>query len=229
MVHRHSFQRLLLVLPLFTAACATSGWQGARERVEDLTARVENVRLEAEVARARTADTLVQLRTLTTPDSGQDIVAVYGRMVESIDAAEQQASRFLGAVTPMKESANEVFAQWERDVAAIASDDLRERGQTRLQRAKERFAAIVAAVDTAEVTLTGFHRALRDHTLFLGHDLNRESLREIRAELLTVAATEKEVDAHLESTMKAARAYVGAAAVPTGSAAMPPAAPAKDK
>jgi len=211
--------RLLLLLPMFASACAT-GWQGARARVDDLTASVEHVRREAEVTCARTTEALEQLRTLTAADSGsKDVVALYARLVQSIDAAEQQAARFHDVVGPMKAAATCVFEQWERDCASITNEDLAQRGQTRLQRSKVRFAAIVTAADAAETTLATFHRALRDHTLFLGHDLNLESLREIRPELIFVATTEKEATSQLDTCMNAARAYVSAVTLPNGAPA----------
>jgi hypothetical protein len=223
-VHRHPLQRLLLVLPLFFAACSTTGWDGARSRVDDLTARVEQVNKAAETMRTRTAEALAQLRALT--EGGQDVVAACSRMNQSIGAAEQQAACLRDAVVPMKTAATQVFEQWDRDVAAIANEDLQQRGRARLQRSKERFAAIVAAADAAELALGNFHRALHDHMLFLGHDLNRESLREIRAELLTVAASQKEADTQLDTCMKAAHTYVSAASLPSAGDS-PPAAAAK--
>jgi len=224
-VHRHPLQRLLLILPLFFAACSTTGWDGARSRVSELTASVEKVNAAAEAMRTRTADALAQLRTLT--EGGQDVVAACSRMMQSIEAAEKQATCLRDAVAPMKTAATHVFDQWDRDVAAIANEDLQQRGKARLQRSKERFAAIVAAADAAQLALDNFHRALRDHMLFLGHDLNRESLREIRAELLTVAASEKEADAQLDSCIKAGRVYVSSAAVPASGPDAPPAAAAR--
>ena len=225
MVHRLPLQRLLLILPLFFAACSTTGWDGARSRVSELTACVEQVNTAATTMRTRTAEALAQLRALT--EGGQDVAAACARMNQSIDAAEQQATTLREAVAPMKAAATHVFEQWDRDVAAIANEDLQQRGRTRLQRSKERFAAIVAAADGAQLTLDNFHRALRDHMLFLGHDLNRESLREVRAELLTVAASQKEADTQLDSCIKAAHTYVSSAAVPAAGADAPPAAAAK--
>ncbi|MFY9342244.1 MAG: DUF2959 family protein, partial [Planctomycetota bacterium] len=216
MAHRHPLQRLLFVLPMLAGACASAGWEGARARVDDLAARVEYVYQKAEVTRARTAEALAHLRTLTAAERGQDALAVFAHLVKSIDAAEQQTLGLRNAVTSMQDAAAAMFVEWERDAMAIVGDDLRERALARLLRAKERSAAIVAAADAADVALGTFHRALRDYTLFLGHDLNQESLGEARAGVANVAGAEKEAATQLDGCMQAARAYASAVAMPTG-------------
>jgi hypothetical protein len=59
-----------------------------------------------------------------------------------------------------------------------------------------------------------FVRALRDHALFLGHDLNAGSIDDIQEEVKLVAQNALQLDQNLESTMAASRAYVEQSSLP---------------
>ncbi|MGK0264042.1 MAG: hypothetical protein ACI8UD_002699, partial [Planctomycetota bacterium] len=139
---------------------------------------------------------------------------VYARFVQSIDVADEQSKRFAASVAPMLESAGPVFEHWQADIALIASERLRQRGEVRFQVAKERYDAIANVAVPVQQQLGEFVAALRDHALFLGYDLNASAIDDIQEEVKLVAKTALELDRNLESTMSSTRVYAEQSSLP---------------
>tara|TARA_R110002072_G_scaffold109160_1_gene236316 strand:+ start:88727 stop:89395 length:669 start_codon:yes stop_codon:yes gene_type:complete len=212
---RHLLRPSIALLAVL-AGCATgTDRQQAPVKVDELMTWVERVHIEAERARDAISDSFDRLNVLAAGRFEGDSAAVtYARFVQSIDVADEQAKRFAAAVAPMLESAGPVFEHWQADVALITSDRLRQRGEMRFQIAKERYDAIAKAAVPAQTQLDGFVQSLRDHALFLGHDLNASAIDDIQEEVKIVAATALELDRNLESTMSSSRAYAEQSSLP---------------
>lgn len=198
------------------AGCATGNdSQTGPIKVAELMTSVERVHIEAERARDSISDSFARLNVIAAGRFDSDPAAVlYAKFVRSIDVAEEQAKRYSAAVGPMLESAEPVFENWQADIALISSDRLRQRGEVRYQVAKERYDAIASVAVPAQEQLNGFVAALRDHALFLGHDLNASAIDDIQEEVKLVAQTAIELDRNLESTMSTTRAYAETSSLP---------------
>lgn len=198
------------------AGCATGNdRQQAPVKVDELMTWVERVHIEAERARDSISDSFERLNVLAAGRfEGESAAVVYARFVQSIDVAEEQAKRFTASVGPMLESAEPVFEHWQADVALISSERLRQRGELRFQVAKERYNAIASVAVPAQTELNGFVQSLRDHALFLGHDLNASAIDDIQEEVKMVAETALQLDRNLELTMASSRAYAEQSSLP---------------
>ena len=217
---RQLFCRSSLVLvTVFAAGCASSGGRpDAPEHVDQLMSWIERVHIKDERSRDAISDAFERLNELAGGRfEGDSPAAMYARFVQSVDVAEQEAKRFREVVTPMLESATPVFEHWQIDVQKIQSERLRQRSELRFQVAKERYDAIARAAVPAQDQFDAFVAALRDHALFLAHDLNAGALDDIQEEVKLVAQTAVELDQNLETTMAASRAYVETSALPAAS------------
>lgn len=171
----HRARSFALVLPLLAglAACVSGTKQSAGLRqVDDLLGRIERVQAETLLARQKSAAALAALRTLVDPDFAGDPRAGFAAFAQAIDESERQAKALRGGVLPMKSAAETLFARWNRDLDAFQNVQMRERSQTRLEETRRRYDAIVATADPVLWSYDAYNATLRDHALFLGHDLN---------------------------------------------------------
>ena len=97
---------------------------------------------------------------------------------------------------------------------AFTSLELRLRSQTRLMATRERYNAILVAVDPAQPSFDGFNKNLRDHALFLGHDFNAGSVSQIVEDVRMLTVRVAELDITLDACQEAARGYLEASALP---------------
>jgi len=215
MQYRNLLRPSIALLALLAGCTSGSDRQGAPVKVDEMMTWIERVHIEAERARDSISDSFQKLNLLAAGRFDSDPAPViYARFVQSIDVAEEQAKRFRESVGPMLEAAQPVFAHWQEDIQKIASERLRQRSEMRFQIAKERYDAIAKAAVPAKSQLDTFVASLRDHALFLGHDLNASAIDDIQEEVKLVAQTALELDHNLESTMSATRAYADQSSLP---------------
>lgn len=208
--------RTSLAFALLLSACAMgSDAQKAPVQVEEMNAWIERVHIEAERSREAIADAFEGLNALAAGRFTNDPApVVYARFVQAIDVAAENARRFRESVGPMLAVGEPVLAGRAEALEKIASERLRRRGEVRFAIDKERFEAIKKAAVPAQEQLDAFVQSLRDHALFLGHDLNAGAIDDIQEEVKEVAKHALELDRNLESTMAAARAYVEPSSLP---------------
>lgn len=202
---------------LLLAACASGpNRDDEPEKVEEMVSWIERVHVEADRARVAIAESFERLNMLAAGKFGKEsAAAAYAKFVQATDAAEQQARRFREVVGPMQDSARPVFDGWQRNLATISSERLRQRSELRYAVAKERYDAIAAAAVPAQEMFDGYVKALRDHASFLANDLNASALDDIQDEVKSVARTARDLDHNMESCLAAARAYVEQSALPS--------------
>lgn len=97
--------------------------------------------------------------------------------------------------------------------------------------ARERYVTILEAIEPAQAVCELLNRDIRDHMLFLGHDLNPAALAEIRTGVDTVVANGGDAALGIETALGAARSYLEVSTLPSTAPAAPttktrPAAPA---
>jgi len=194
--------------------------KGGPSDVRELNASMEQVYVEAEVAKDRIRVAVEALQTLTSPDYRGDPVAGYAVLTVALERCEEHAEKLHETVQEMRDAADPVFSKWEADLQVYASPEMRQRSEERLTATRERYQAVLAAVEPVEEGYDAVNQALRDHALFLSHDLNPAALADVRGEVGTVAESAAELNQNLDACMVATRRYVDAAALP---ASVPPA------
>jgi hypothetical protein len=181
--------------------------------VNDLNGSIERVYVDAELARTNVRDSVASLESIAGGSLGEDPAATYAAFVERLDQSEAQAKRLRGSIGPMNSNAERVFKQWEQDLRAMTSPSLLQRSRARLDATRARYEQDRVAAESAHKELVEINRSMRDHALFLGHDLNADSLEAVKADVRKVAEDSGTLDASLARCMESARAYVAASAV----------------
>jgi len=199
----------------FLSGCSLFGGEekSTLNEVDVLFSSIETVQVESTVSKERSRAALELLETLARPDFAGNAPQTYSSFVAAIDASEKQAAKLSESVEPMKESAEEVFQQWTKDLEAIGNTRLRAQSHVRMEETRARYEAVLTAAATAQVTYDAFNADLHDHALFLGHDFNRSAVSAIASEVAALAERSKDLDQRLDACDAAARRYVEAAAL----------------
>jgi len=197
----------------FLSGCSLLGGeqQNTLNEVDLLHSRIECVQSESTASKERSRAALELLEQLARPDFAGDAPQTYEGFVAAIDASEEQAAKLADSVEPMKESAEDVFRQWTKDLEAMHNTRLRSQSRARMDETRKRYEAVVGASAAAQVSLEAFNVDLHDHALFLGHDFNREAVSAIAGEVAALAERKKDLDQRLDACDAAAQRYVEAA------------------
>ncbi|MGE3174260.1 MAG: DUF2959 family protein [Planctomycetota bacterium] len=210
-----------LTLPTLAGCALFSSDRPAPGRVQEFTAAVERVHVEAELARERSADAVTALRMVAFGEFGDDPVPAYEQLMQAIGRSEGQADVLAEAVASMHAASQPVFQNWAQDLEAIQDPALRQRGAARLQAARERYRSIVDAIEPAVARNRSLNQRLRDHALFLGHDLNPAALADVRPGVQAAQQDGTALLASFDQALAAARSYLEVSSLPVGTPTAP--------
>lgn len=206
---------LVLAVPalLGFAACASTTKNDSLSHVDDLLGRVESVQVECVVAKEKSHAAYDSLRMIVAPEFQGDPTAVYTTLLEKLHESRTQAAKLASTITPLKNSAENVFIQWTANLESFGNTRLRQQSQSRLADTRARYDAIITAATTAMVSYESLNADLNDNALFLQHDFNAASVSTIAAEVEVLAAQVQELDTRLDTTIAAAKRYVESSAL----------------
>jgi len=176
--------------------------------VDDLVASVEKVDKELDASKASMLSAIQGLQSITAPDFQGDAVKSYKQLVKVVDASEDQADELRDSIEKMQAAAVPVFDQWTKDLEAYSNPEMRQRSQVRLAAARERYDAVLAAVEPVLVEYESINESLRDHVLFLKHDMNPAALATIQDDVRRVAKDAASLDGRFNNSRAAAQAYI---------------------
>jgi len=182
--------------------------------VDELVEAVEKVDKEMDASKAAMLAAVQGLQTITAPDFKGDAIKAHDEFVDLVEASEDQADDLRKSMDKMQAAAAPVFDQWTKDLEAYSNPEMRQRSQARLSAARERYDAVVSAVEPVLVGYEALNQTLRDHVLFLKHDMNPTAIATIRDDVRSVAKEASDLDGIFNTGHAAAAAYVESSAQP---------------
>ena len=220
---RHAFKVAaflpVLVIP-FLGSCTTIGSlspfskdDGGLDQVDDLVGRIGNLHTECELTKQNLRSVFKKLSAITEPGFRGDAVTAHAELEQEIALSENRADSLEKRIKEMKKSAEPFFEEWIADLKSFSNASMRARSQARLTETRQRYDAIVAAVDPAYSGFVAYNESLRDIALFLEHDFNASP--QLGADIQALVSIGKEIDVALDTTFAAAETYVQYAALPT--------------
>jgi len=190
-----------------------SGSSGPSD-VNDLVEAAEAVEGEIDESKQSMLSAVQALQKVTAPDFEGDAVKAHEELEDAIDSSDDQANDLRRSIEKMQAAAEPVFDQWTKDLEAYANPEMRQRSQARLSAARERYDTVVAAVEPVLVEYETINANLRDHILFLSHDLNPEAVATIQEDVKKVSKEASDLDGAFNSAKAATRSYVESSAQP---------------
>ena len=161
------------------------------------------------------AETKVQIgKTLAVynslGDEGKDRRKLYKNLMKEMDNCDKRVEGVRKRTAEMNGAASMYFEERGKSVESIGSEDLRARGQARLEESKAEYAHILELGQAAGGDYQGFMAKLRDQVLFLGHDLNPDALASLDDDVKKQNKAATELYAKIDGTITAFNTYTGA-------------------
>jgi hypothetical protein len=181
-------------------------------QVDDLVGRIGKVHVECELAKQNLRSAFQKLTSITAPGFRGDAVIAHKELRQEIDLAEKRADLLEDRIDEMKDAAEPFFEEWIASLKGFTNASMRARSQTRLTETRQRYDAIVAAVEPAHASFVAYNERLGDIALFLEHDFNASP--DLTADVEGLTRVGKEADAALDESLRAAEDYVQQAGLP---------------
>jgi hypothetical protein len=208
-----SFVAALAACAVFTACAGQTQRSQSVQQVDELLTHIERVQVETAVAKDAAHAVLSDLCALVSPSFKGDAAPAFAEFMESAESCEKQGIVLKKSVEPMTRAADQLFLRWTKDLESFGNTRMRQRSQSRLDETRTRYQSILGATQAAQIALDSYNKDLRDHALFLRHDLNATSVESIRADVRLLNEQIQELDKRFDATTAAARAYVESTAL----------------
>ena len=149
------------------------------EKRDLLRRAVKAARGEQEDAGKEFKDALAQLRAIYG-SSGSNLEKAYDKLKAEYDACEAETKAVKGRIDEMDRVASDLFKEWQKEIGEIGDASLAAASRARLSETRTRFASVSGALHTSYNTMPPVLAKLRDHVLFLKHNLNAEAIGALR-------------------------------------------------
>lgn len=212
MTQRNLIQFFLLVLTAVSVtSCSTAYYKTMEgfgvEKRDILVDRVEEARDAQDEASEQFADALEQFRSVVAFDGG-DLEEVYDRLnseyQRSVDEADQVSER----IDAVDSVAEDLFAEWESELAEYKRADLRRDSQSLLNDTKRRYGQMMKAMRRAEGTMEPVLESFQDQVLALKHNLNARAIGALRNELDSIERDTARLISEMQKAIAEADAFI---------------------
>ncbi|WP_461516268.1 DUF2959 domain-containing protein [Porticoccus sp.] len=181
----------VLAVVLCSLLGCESAYYGAWEKVgvhkrDILVDRIEDTRSAQEDAQEQFKDALEQYRAVVNFDGG-DLETHYNRLNQEYQDSEKAAAAISERIDGVEDVAEDLFDEWEKELALIENRTLREDSARKLHDTRYKYQHMLKAMRRAEKSIQPVLTAMRDQVLYLKHNLNARAIASLKGELNTIS------------------------------------------
>ncbi len=167
-----------------TAYYATMEKFGVAKR-DLLKKRVLAARDEQKEAGEQFKDALTKLQAMYRFDGGK-LEAAYRELEGDYTKSAELAESVRKRIKDVESVAGDLFAEWERELAEITTPALQAASRRQLLETRTRYDGMMVALRKAEQSMHPVLTQLKDHVLFLKHNLNAQAIASLKGEAASI-------------------------------------------
>ncbi len=216
---RNTLLLALLLAPTVAFAPSCKSSEPARPALKTLDVSSQLVGVyEALTAELGAASTAVERLRGTVESQGiirrekvavGDLQAAYDSLGAAIGSLEKSQKSVVGARETLRKTVEKQLQQWDADIAAFESADLRATTQKRRDTAATRFATLSTELDGVATSVQGYLGRLSEVKRALANDLTPEGVGALDTILKDTAGASKPLTDEVGRAVAALREYAG--------------------
>jgi ElaB/YqjD/DUF883 family membrane-anchored ribosome-binding protein len=180
---------LLFMIPLGFSRCdkayiAAMDKMGYAKR-DMLSSRVKSARDAQQEAKTDIQSALDQSGKVVAYQ-GRDLEATYKKLKSELQHGEDSSETVRNRIEDVESVGDSLFSEWKNELNQYSNADLRRKSEAKLAQTKTRYHDMLSAMKRAKQRIDPVLKPLRDHVLYLKHNLNARALAAIKDELIKV-------------------------------------------
>jgi hypothetical protein len=200
-----------LALLLAVTGCRStyySAWEtfGVHKR-DLLKKRVVAARDEQKEASEEFKDALTRLKELYGFEGG-NLEKAYRELQNDYDQSVAQADDVRKRIRDMEQVANDLFAEWEKELGQITSATLQADSRRKLRETRDRYESLEASLKKAAQGMDPVLAQLRDQVLYLKHNLNAQAIASLKGEATNIQADISRLVAEMNAAIAKADEFI---------------------
>jgi hypothetical protein len=205
---------VLAAAPLL-AGCATAYYRALEtvgvEKRDILVDRVEEARDSQTDAKEQFTSALDRYRSVVNVEGG-DLEEIYDRLAAEFEQSEARAEAVGERVAAVESVANDLFAEWEDEIAEYSDANLRRQSQRLLTETRADYGRLIAAMQRADSAMEPVLTLFRDQVLYLRHNLNARAIGSLETELADIERATARLIQEMERSIAEASRFIDALA-----------------
>ena len=204
------------LLPVFSILLSLSGcssmyyaaWQKlGYEKRDILVSRVESARDSQQAAKEQIKTTYQRFQELTHFNGG-DLEAEYNKINDAYESAKSRAETVSKKIDSVDKVANDMFAEWQKELGDYQNQDLRRSSEQKLNESKQKYAQLLAVMRRSEQKMDPVLRAFHDQVLFLKHNLNAQAISSLSTTTAQIQSDIQSLIKDMDASISEANAFI---------------------
>ena len=152
-------------------------------------------------------DALTRLKEMTKFD-GAKLERAYRGLQSDYDQSAAQAKVVRQRIRDVESVANDLFAEWEKEIAEISTPSLASASRRQLQDTRARYESLHATLVKAEQSMEPVLVKFRDYVLFLKHNLNAQAIASLKGEAAAIQSEISRLIDEMNASITKADAFI---------------------
>lgn len=176
---------------------------------DQLVARVQDAKEGQVEAKKQFESALAQFLEVTGQKGKLgDLESKYDKLKGAYEAAEGKASKVSGRIKDVENVADALFAEWQKELGQYTSQTLRSKSEAQLSATKTQYQTLLSKMKTAEGKMQPVLQSLKEHVLFLKHNLNAQAIASLQGEATTIQNDVSSLVREMEASITEATTFI---------------------
>ena len=133
---------------------------------------------------------------------------LYDRLKSDYDRSSTRAETVRTRIDKMEQVANDLFAEWEKEIGQMESPSLKSSSRQKLSETRSKYANLSQSMARAEQSMEPVLRQFRDQVLYLKHNLNAQAIGSLKGEATEIENEVRRLIKDMESSISEADAFI---------------------
>jgi hypothetical protein len=172
-----------------------------------LKTRVDDARDAQKEAGEEFQDALQRLKSIYGFKGGE-LEAKYDELKSSYDKATYKADAVRKSVQKVETVSRDLFDEWEKEIDQIETESFKAKSRDSLVQTKSKYSEMFKTLKAAEGKMDPVLRKLKDHVLFLKHNLNAKAIASLKGERLNIQGDIESLIKEMNKSIEASDRFI---------------------
>jgi hypothetical protein len=196
-----------LILLVLLAGCQSTYYRAmetlGKEKRDILVQRIKDAKKDQDQTKQQLQTTMQSFQALTGFQGGS-LEKSYKRLNSDYESANSQASKLHDKIQSIDQVSNDLFKEWQGEIAAMDNAKLKAQDNLMLRNAKTRQATYMRAMRRTEDQIAPVLKAFQDQVLFLKHNLNSRAIGSLKGTSATLQGNVADLIQSIDASSKEA-------------------------
>lgn len=169
--------------------------------------RVKEGREAQEDAKKQFSSALAAFKASTKFEGGK-LEATYEKLNDEYESCSSRVEAVRSKIDGIENVSQALFDEWRGELEQMQNADLKRKSEANLKDTERRYQTLIAAMKNAESKMAPVLVSLRDHVLYLKHNLNAQAIASLQGDLGEIESDVGALIGEMQNAIAEADAFI---------------------